>query len=80
MGWGGSDEKKITGEQHEITELTGLGAVCQYEQTECKMADYRHHLRFSLRCRKNRITPKSLQMSSVKALKQQKYSRRHSTS
>ncbi|XP_039871211.1 uncharacterized protein LOC120723669 [Simochromis diagramma] len=41
-----------------------LKLVCQYEQTACKMADYRNHLRFSLRCRQNRITPKSLQMSS----------------
>lgn len=59
----------------------GLKLVRQYEQTARKMVDYRNHLRFSLRCRQNRITPKSLQMSSsLKASGQQKSSRRHSIS
>ncbi|XP_051781539.1 uncharacterized protein LOC127527292 [Erpetoichthys calabaricus] len=51
----------------------GLKLVREYEQTARKMADYRNHLRFSLRCRQSGITPKSLQMkSSVKGLRANK--------
>ncbi|XP_062849575.1 uncharacterized protein LOC134311850 [Trichomycterus rosablanca] len=52
--------------------LTHFGKDClklvrEYEKTARKMADYRNHLRFNIRCRQSRITPKSLQLrSSVK--------------
>ena len=42
-----------------------LRVVRDYEKTARKIADYRNHLRFNLRCRQHRIIPKSLLLRST---------------
>ncbi|XP_072038548.1 uncharacterized protein [Amphiura filiformis] len=42
-----------------------LNNIRQLEKTGCKIARYRNHLRFSLHCKHQRITPVSLRLSST---------------
>ncbi|XP_065326070.1 uncharacterized protein LOC135932513 [Pelmatolapia mariae] len=42
-----------------------LQLVREYERESRKLADYRNHLRFNLRCRQSRVVPKSLRLGST---------------
>lgn len=45
--------------------MNTLRMTRDYERTARKIADYRNHLRFNLRCRQHRLIPNSLRLGST---------------
>ncbi|XP_049914604.1 uncharacterized protein LOC126398968 [Epinephelus moara] len=60
--------RSLTHNHRHVAEQFGvdtLKLVREYERMARKIADYRNHLRFNLRCRQNRLIPTSLRLCST---------------